>query len=113
MTTRGRRRIDQPKLCDSGRLHGVRHGQQAEVLRQDVDSALLALELPFDDHERFSPDEGALLLVQPRWHDDIHHPELIFQQQEDEPFGGAGLLTADDHAGQMHADAIRHLLQMT
>ena len=52
--------IGSPEVVGFRRLHGVRHRQHVEALREHVERAILALQRAVDDDERLAAPEGAL-----------------------------------------------------
>ena len=65
----------------------------------DEDDVVDVLDAAFDEEEGFLSDEKALLVEKLRGDDGVAGAGFIFEADEDEAFGGAGALAADDIAG--------------
>ena len=76
------------------------------MLGFDEDDVVDVLDAAFDEEEGFLSDEEALLIEKLRGNDGVAGAGLVFEADEDESFGGAGTLSADDVAGNANVAAM-------
>jgi hypothetical protein len=74
---------------------------------ENVLVALDALEPSAGEDERLAAHDCAVPVVHMRWDDEVHLPELVLEQHEDDPFRGRRTLTRDSHPGDAHSRAMR------
>jgi len=65
----------------------------------EVDGAAFVLEGAFEDEEAFLGDGEAVFFEEIRIKDGVGDAGFVLQTDEDDAFGGAGALAADDEAG--------------
>jgi hypothetical protein len=72
--------------------------ERLELVDDDVLVAAEALELPACEDERLGPDERPEALVDRRRHDQVHLPELVLDEHEDDTVRGRRTLSRDREA---------------
>lgn len=73
----------------------------------DVDHAVLVLEATEDTEERFLHDDEAEFLEELGIDDDVGDAGFVFEADEDDAFGGAGTLAANDGPGDSQGLVVR------
>jgi len=86
--------------------------QSFHLLRQNIHSSIILGEFAFHQYERLAAHGRATAIVDIGPHDDVRHSRFVFDQQEDDSFGGLRPLTGNDEACHLTFYAGPQLLEI-